>query len=400
MAAADVPEASAPDDATTAPDEAVPGGIDAPAPEPRVRRWRTVEVALVVLATIAVIVVLRWADDFFIPVVAGIFIAYALRPVVDALERVRLPRAISATAVVLLLVTMLSAGIYALQDDASRAIATLPDAARKMRLAIEDNTRSRSSPIAHVQEAAKELEKAAEVPAGPKQGPASKAVAAPVASPGLALANTIQQWLLKQAADVLAGVAALGLALLAAYFLLLSDDRFKRKLMQFVGPSLARKRMTLEMLEEIDRHVQRYMFVTMVTNVAVAAAVAALATAMELEDAASWGVAAGLMHFVPYLGAGLAAAALAVAGFLQFGTASAAALLGIGTLAIAVIIGMVFQTWLQSRASQINAVAVFVGLLFFGWLWGAWGLVLSAPLLAVAKTIFDRVAPPLGNLLG
>jgi predicted PurR-regulated permease PerM len=43
---------------------------------------------------------------------------------------------------------------------------------------------------------------------------------------------------------------------------------------------------------------------------------------------------------------------------------------------------------------------VFVGLLFFGWLCGAWGLVLGAPLIAIAKTLADRVAEPLGHLLG
>ena len=156
----------------------------------------------------------------------------------------------------------------------------------------------------------------------------------------------------------------------------------------------------IEVLEEIDRQVQRYMFVTLVTNVTIAAAIGVFAAAVGLDNPASWGIATGVLHLVPYVGAAVAAAALAVAAFMQFETAASAALLGIGTLAIAVAIGMVFQTWLQGRASRINAAVVFVGLLFFGWLWGAWGLVLGAPLLGVAKTIADRVAEPLGALLG
>jgi predicted PurR-regulated permease PerM len=126
--------------------------------------------------------------------------------------------------------------------------------------------------------------------------------------------------------------------------------------------------------------------------------VIALAAAFGLDNPVAWGIAAGLLHLVPYAGAALAAVALAIGGLLQFGTPASAALLGAGTLVIAVAIGMVFQTWLQSRASQVNAVAVFVGLLFFGWLWGAWGLVLGAPLISIAKTIADRVAAPLGDL--
>jgi predicted PurR-regulated permease PerM len=48
-------------------------------------------------------------------------------------------------------------------------------------------------------------------------------------------------------------------------------------------------------------------------------------------------------------------------------------------------------TWLQGRAVRMNVVAVFVGLMFFGWLWGGWGLVLGVPLMAVLKSIADRV---------
>jgi predicted PurR-regulated permease PerM len=142
------------------------------------------------------------------------------------------------------------------------------------------------------------------------------------------------------------------------------------------------------------------MFVTMVTNVVVAVAVATLAAAVGLEQPVAWGIAAGLLHFVPYAGAVMAGAVLAVGALLQFDSAIRAAAIGAGTLLVVATIGMVFQTWLQSRASQVNAVAVFVGLLFFAWLWGPWGIVLGAPLVAIVKTVADRVAEPIGHLLG
>ena len=58
---------------------------------------------------------------------------------------------------------------------------------------------------------------------------------------------------------------------------------------------------------------------------------------------------------------------------------------------IALLIGVGFTTWMQGRACRMNAVAAFVGVLFFGWLWGGWGLLLGMPLLAVLKSIADRV---------
>jgi len=313
-----------------------------------------------VIAAVAVVALLRWAEHFFIPLVAGILIAYALRPIVGAVERLRVPRLISAAAVLVLLVAAIGAGGYALEDDFARAIATLPDAARKIRVAIEQSQRGRTGPIAHVQEAAKELEKAATEPPSTKR-PAPKPVSAEPA-----VGTRVQEFVLKQAASAVAVVAQLGLAALLAFFLLVAGNAFRRNLLRAVGPSFARRRMMVEVLEEIDRQVQRYMFVTLVTNVTIAAAIGVFAAAVGLDNPASWGIAAGVLHLVPYAGAAVAAAALAIAAFLQFETAASAALVGIGTVAIAVAIGMVFQTWLQSRASRTNAAVTFVALLFFG----------------------------------
>jgi len=79
--------------------------------------------------------------------------------------------------------------------------------------------------------------------------------------------------------------------------------------------------------------------------------------------------------------------------------------LGFPTLAkllVAGTIGFVFMTWLQSRFARVNAAVLFIALLFFAWLWGVWGLLLGAPLLAIAKVICDRVEAlkPVGELLG
>ena len=72
------------------------------------------------------------------------------------------------------------------------------------------------------------------------------------------------------------------------------------------------------------------------------------------------------------------------------------------TATIAVGVGFALMSWMQGRAARMNAVATFVALLFFGWLWGPWGLVLGAPLMAVVKVCADRIEPlkPLGELIG
>ena len=82
------------------------------------------------------------------------------------------------------------------------------------------------------------------------------------------------------------------------------------------------------------------------------------------------------------------------------------ALFGLGaaslSLVVAGLVGFAFMTWLQSRFARVNAAVLFIALLFFGWLWGMWGLLLGAPLVAIAKVVFDRVESlkPAGELLG
>src|SRR5437868_3005206 len=57
------------------------------------------ELALIIVATIAVIFTLQWAEKFFIPLLLGIIIAYTLNPLVVGLERVKIPRVVGTIIV-------------------------------------------------------------------------------------------------------------------------------------------------------------------------------------------------------------------------------------------------------------------------------------------------------------
>ena len=121
-----------------------------------------------------------------------------------------------------------------------------------------------------------------------------------------------------------------------------------------------------------------------------------------LPNAGLWGAITGVLHVIPYAGAAIATFGIGVAMFLHSGSV-AAALVAMGVVAvIATLIGVGFLSWLQGRSSRMNAVAVFIGVLFFGWLWGGWGLLLGLPILAVVKSISDRVESmrPVSELLG
>jgi predicted PurR-regulated permease PerM len=359
--------------------------------QPR-RRLRPGQTALLILAVLGIVTAAKIGAPFFIPVVVGLLISYSLEPVVRAMCRIRIPRAIAA-AIVLVLVSATVAAIgYVLREDASLAVAQLPDAARKLRLAAQESAR-RPSPMGHMREAAAELNKAAAAAAG--------ASAAPAPPPVDSGTSRLQTWLAEQSSNVLGAMSELGIALLLAYFILAQGDSYRRKLVHLTGHTLRERRITVEILDDIHAQVQRYLLVMLVVNSLVGFATWGVLSMFGIDQAGMWGAIAAVLHIIPYAGTALTMVGAGIVAFLQFGSFSQSLLVAGSVMVVAAIFGLGLTSWLQGKASHMNTAAVFVSLLFFGWLWGAWGLLVGAPLVAVFKTIAERVPAlqPLGELL-
>ncbi len=359
------------------------------------RRYTSMSLALTVLAVIALVAALYLARAFFVPLLIGILASYALRPLVDWLEAHYIPRPAGAGLVLVALVGSLSWVGYSLRDDAAATIERLPEAARKLRQTMTDARATGQTPLQNMQEAANEIQGAA-ADAALKPGTRVAVVRAPEPSVWL------RDYAIAQSRLLITVAAQAPIVLLLAYFLLASGVHFRRKLVQFVGPSLSRKKDAVRILAEIHVQVQSYLLATLLSNTLVAIGTWLAFEALGMEHAGVWGVAAGVLHFIPYLGSALIVLGSAVAAFLQFESVlHALAIAGVALL-VAGAIGYVFMTWLQSRAARVNAAVLFIALLFFGWLWGIWGLLLGAPLVAIVKVVCDRVdaLKPLGELLG
>ena len=349
---------------------------------------------MAVLTAIALVAALSLARGFFVPLLIGILASYALHPLVDWLHRCRVPRSIGAALVLAVVAGGFSWIGFAVSDDAAAAIEKLPEAARKLRQDLSVARSGTPTAFQNMQQAADELQGAAD-DAGAK--PARRSAAARAAEP-----TWLRDYALAQSALLATVAAQAPIVLLLTYFLLASGGHFRGKLLQLIGPSLSRKRDAVRILEEVSVQVQRYLLATLATNALLALVTWLAFLALGLEHAGVWGVAAGVLHFIPYLGPALIALGSGAAAFLQFGSLPYALAVAAVSLVLAGAVGFVFMTWLQSRLARLNAAVLFIGLLFFGWLWGVWGLLLGAPLLAIAKAVFDRIEAlkPAGELLG
>ena len=183
--------------------------------------------------------------------------------------------------------------------------------------------------------------------------------------------------------------AAVGLFLV--FFLLLSGDLYKRKLITLTGRAALRRRLTGEVLDEISAQIGRFLLVRLVASAAVAIVTAGALWVLGLEHAIVWGVLAGIFNTVEYLGPVLVSGGLAIVAFLQFGALSSALAISGVALAITSLEGWLVTPALLGRATRMNAVVVFLGLLFWGWVWGPLGLILAVPMLVIVKAVCDRV---------
>ncbi|HEX5128231.1 MAG TPA: AI-2E family transporter [Usitatibacter sp.] len=337
--------------------------------------------ALAILAIIACIFLLHWGAPFFIPLIVSIIIAFALSPVVDALTKLLRWRVLSATVVVAGVLALLAAITWSWRDDMERIWDQVPVAARAVADSVKKAARQPAGNVAEVTKAAAEIEAVAQT-GKPAPAPA-KPAPAPAAKPFWGMV-----W--EGGAMVGTAIAQLVAVIFLVFFMLASGDLFKRKLVKIGGTTLSEKKMTVEVIDEIDRQIRRYLGVMAIANILVGVGTWAVFKMMGLNYPELWGMAAAIMHTAPYFGPAFIALGTLLAGFLQFGTWSHALAISGATIVVATLVGSVFQTWLASRESEMNTTATFVGLLFFGWIWGFWGLLIGIPLLAIVKTVCDH----------
>ncbi len=358
----------------------------------------TLSISLSVLAAVAVVFTLHWAAEILIPLVMSILVSYALNPMVTWMQSRKIPRAIGAAILLLSLAGGVACLSFTLRDDAAAVVAELPSALKKLSRSLRTNG-VREGTIEKVQKAASELETAAmEVTGQIVSPPSGDITRVEIAEPRLNLREYL--WWGSMNAFALAGELVLGFFLV--YFLLVSGDLYKRKFVKLIGTSLSEKKITVQILDEINTGIQRHVLVLLFAGVFVAIATWLAFRGIGLNHPGVWGIAAGAFNIIPYLGPLIVLGGTAAVGLLQFGTIEMAAVVGAVSLIITGLEGFLITPWLTGRATRVNVAAIFISLMFWGWLWGPAGLLLAMPMVIVVKAICDRVEhlKPIGELLG
>jgi len=352
--------------------------------------------SLSVIVAAATVLILREAAEVIVPVLVSVLLAYALTPAVAELAAWKIPRALAAAIVYVILGVGAALAWGEIRDRTAGFLEDLPEtiAAIQRSFASDDNSRG-VGPLDRLRDAARTIDRA-------------RTATAPPPSPGVTRVTIVRPpfdvraYLLTITHGVLGSTIQIVIVGTLTFLILTTGDLFKRKLVMLAGPALSDRKATLELLDRIDRQIERYLLVRLFISAIVAAATGVSIHWLGVDHAFAWGLIAGALNVLPFIGPTVAIVLIAMAAFLQFKTIMMMAAAGGAALVVAAIEGNVITPLMMSRAGELNTVAVFVGVLAWGWVWDVWGLLLAVPIMVAAKTAADHIEPlkPIGELLG
>ena len=365
--------------------------------------------ALWILAVIAILFFLRAASQLLIPIALGVLLSYALEPVVAWLERHRVPRFAGAALVMLILLGSSAWGVYSLKDNAAAALEALPEAARRAREMVTSN--AGTGPAASIQEAAsvlqgKPAEGASAKPPAQAEGGKTDAnrdpgSAAAGQSGSAGMPSGAMSAVQRGVGSIFAFAGHLMVVVFLIFFLLLSGHHVRNRIVEVSGPDKDGQRLAARIIDDVNAQIQRFLLVRLVTSAVVAIATWAALAFMGVQNAAVWGILAGVFNSIPYFGPVIVSGGLLVVGLVQGGGMAQALQMSGAALAITTLEGWLLTPPLMGKAERMSLLTVFLGLLLWTWIWGAWGTILAVPMLVVLKSIGDHVEAlrPIGRLM-
>jgi len=372
-----------PPDAVAPPAGAAPLLLDAPPPVAAVRHLspaqrdarsvrrhlRGLRVVLNALLLLALLYTITITRALLIPLVLAAFIGLALNPLVAAGARVRLPRWLTASALVIGLLVGIGTGVGLLAQPAVGWFQGAPSAIRHFVPMLKGLTQ----PLEAANRATQTLVSGRPVyRAAPAPAPVS-----------------ISAWdVVSTAPKVVAAVLSV---VLLVFFFLIYGDSMLRRLVE-ITPGFAYKRHAVSIVRGIQTEISRYLLTALCINASLGALTAGMLWLYGVPDPLLWGAVAMFANFIPYVGAIGTTALLAVVCMLYANNASLDVFLPVLTFAgITAVEGNLITPMIQGHSMRLSPIAILLWLLVWGWLWGIPGALLAVPMLTCTKLIAERV---------
>jgi predicted PurR-regulated permease PerM len=320
-------------------------------------------ISVIGLFTIAVLYVLFAMQGIIVPVVTAWVMGAILRPVVERAETVGVPRglAVVTTAIVALLILLAIIGLL------STPLTYWISHTKELASLIREKLELLGEPLSIFDEIGHTLSDISGTPGSAMASyDASTIVSAiistltPIVTQFMLFFFAMIFWML-YANDIKAGIAYL-----------FSND----------SGQIARA-----VLDEAESNVSQYFGTLTVVNLVLAVLAAGLAWAVGLPNPLLWGVLAGMLNFIPYLGPAVTVATFFVVGVMTFPSLKMALVAPLVWIFVNTLEGSIITPMLVGHRHTLNPFLIFLSIAFWAWMWGPMGALLAVPLLISAYVL-------------
>jgi predicted PurR-regulated permease PerM len=318
---------------------------------------------------------LRAGAEFFLPVTAALVIAIALVPVLEWLERRRVPSALAAFVCVVLFLTVANAAVAAIVFPASEWVRQLPDRIGRIRHTLGPLFDIYADLQSFIDDVVRQF--------GRTPGLARQTVA--VETP-----NSLLQIIATSAPFA---VIQMFFAVLVIFFFLAGWTRMRKR--TIVGrSSFGGALTTARVIQQVVDATSTYLGTITMVNIALGALVSLVLWEIGMESPLMWGGIVAVLNYIPYLGPIASVVLLAVGGLMIFPDPWYAMLPALAFLGLHLVEANIVTPTVVGRRLTINPLMILLALSFWAWVWGTTGALLAVPLLIIFRTVFDAAGKP------
>jgi predicted PurR-regulated permease PerM len=318
---------------------------------------------------------LRAGAEFFLPVTAALVIAIALVPLLEWLERRRVPSGFAAFICVLLFLTVANIAVAAIVLPATEWVRMLPDRIERIR-----NT------LGPVFEVYADLEEfidnlVRQFGHGSSAAPQTVAVETP---------NSLLQIIATSAPFA---AIQMFFAVLVIFFFLAGWTRMRKRTIT-TRASFDGAMTTARVIQQVVDATSTYLGTITMVNIGVGLVVALILHLLGMPTPLMWGGIITVLNYIPYLGPIASVLLLALGGLMTFSDPWYALLPAIAFIAIHLVEANIVTPTVVGRRLTINPLMILLALSFWAWVWGTTGALLAVPLLIILRTVFDAAGKP------
>ena len=318
---------------------------------------------------------LRAGAEFFLPVTAALVIAIALVPVLEWLERRRVPSALAAFLCVILFLTIANVAVAAIVFPASEWVRLLPQRIGRIRETLGPLFDIYADLERFIDDVVRQF--------GRAPGVATQTVTVETPNSLLQIIATSAPWAAIQ----------MFFAVLVIFFFLSGWTRMRKRTIT-TRASFDGAMATARVIQQVVDATSAYLGTITVVNIGMGLVVALILQLIGMPTPLMWGGIVAVLNFIPYLGPIASALLLALGGLMTFTDPWYALLPAVAFVGIHLVEANIVTPTVVGRRLTINPLLILLALSFWAWVWGTTGALLAVPLLIIFRTVLEAAGKP------